>query len=264
MGTRSISSDWSELGFIVKHQFVAHELCDQLEAAATRLAAEPTAEIVVRHENSAPGSLAPSGCVSKLFRLHRYEPAFGELCQLPDLLELLGDLVGPDVDVFLSQAVFKFPGALGQPLHQDAAIFPFDPSRPVVGVWIPLTRASSDSSRLEVQPRSHLLDALPHDSDDADRNGGRYLTIVGDEPRYTTVLDLNRGDAVVFDSHLLHASTDNLSDLLRVAAVLHFARTGTVDNTARVFGGNPYNDWMPVLRDGEPATREQHRHRAAT
>ena len=37
---------------------------------------------------------------------------------------------GPDLDCFLSQFIFKNPGASGQPWHQDSFYFPFEPDRP--------------------------------------------------------------------------------------------------------------------------------------
>jgi ectoine hydroxylase-related dioxygenase (phytanoyl-CoA dioxygenase family) len=56
------------------------------------------------------------------------------------------------------------------------------------------------------------------------------------------------GDLVIFDSHLVHASGDNVSNQSRIALCFHFAAAGTVDLTAEVFGQSPYNDWMPVAR----------------
>ena len=36
-----------------------------------------------------------------------------------DVLDRLTDLIGPELDCFLSQFIFKNPGAWGQPWHQD-------------------------------------------------------------------------------------------------------------------------------------------------
>ena len=54
-----------------------------------------------------------------------------------DLVAAVGGLIGTDaVRCFLSQFIFKNPGAWGQPCHQDSFYFPFTPMRPVVGVWL--------------------------------------------------------------------------------------------------------------------------------
>jgi ectoine hydroxylase-related dioxygenase (phytanoyl-CoA dioxygenase family) len=57
------------------------------------------------------------------------------------------------------------------------------------------------------------------------------------------------GDLLVFDSHLMHRSTDNVSDGIRAAMVYHYARTGTVDRTLER-QDHTINDWMPARRSG--------------
>jgi ectoine hydroxylase-related dioxygenase (phytanoyl-CoA dioxygenase family) len=42
---------------------------------------------------------------------------------------------------------------------------------------------------------------------------------------------MHPGDLLVFDSHLMHRSTDNVSDGIRAAMVYHYAATGTVETT---------------------------------
>jgi ectoine hydroxylase-related dioxygenase (phytanoyl-CoA dioxygenase family) len=68
--------------------------------------------------------------------------------------------------------------------------------------------------------------------------------------RDEVVLDLATGDRVLFDGALVHSSTDNQSGETRIAATAHFAAAGTVDHSVDVLGANPFNDWMPWLRDG--------------
>src|SRR5690606_4066997 len=57
--------------------------------------------------------------VAKVFKLHRQEPVFRDFSRDPRLLDVVAALVGADADCFLSQFIFKEPGALGQPWHQD-------------------------------------------------------------------------------------------------------------------------------------------------
>ena len=59
------------------------------------------------------------------------------------------------------------------------------------------------------------------------------------------------GDALVFHSHLMHKSTDNVSKWRRAAMVYHFADAATVDRTEELYGRPAPNvDWMPVMRGG--------------
>ncbi len=54
---------------------------------------------------------------------------------------MLDAVVG--IDCFLSQFIFKNPGAWGQPWHQDSFYFPFEPARPIVALWLAVTRGRS-------------------------------------------------------------------------------------------------------------------------
>ena len=54
---------------------------------------------------------------------------------------------------------------------------------------------------------------------------------------------MEQGDLLLFDSHLMHRSTDNVSGGIRAAMVYHYCRAGTVDR-----GESRINDFLPVTR----------------
>ena len=58
---------------------------------------------------------------------------------------------------------------------------------------------------------------------------------------------------MLFDSHLMHRSTDNGSSAIRAAMVWHCALPGTVDAGIELGNGkrveSPIHDWMPVVRN---------------
>lgn len=55
------------------------------------------------------------------------------------------------------------------------------------------------------------------------------------------------GDLLVFDSHLMHRSTDNGSEDVRAAMVYHYGAGGTLDHS-RERMGHSINNWIPVRR----------------
>jgi ectoine hydroxylase-related dioxygenase (phytanoyl-CoA dioxygenase family) len=59
---------------------------------------------------------------------------------------------------------------------------------------------------------------------------------------------MDPGDLLLFDSHLMHRSTDNVSSGLRAAMVYHYAAAGTVDRSR-----NLVNDWVPARRGSAAA-----------
>jgi ectoine hydroxylase-related dioxygenase (phytanoyl-CoA dioxygenase family) len=195
----------------------------------------------------------PEDLVSKIFKLHR-RPVFREPLSDPRVVQILYDAIGPDVDCFLSQFIFKNPGAWGQPWHQDSFYFPFTPARPIVGLWLAVTEATLQNGPLHILPGSQAEPVHEHVPDKRPNSPFGYVEIVDHDTNASQPCLLQAGDLLVFDSHLMHCSTDNLSKTLRAAMVWHFAAAGTVDDGTLLANGkrfhNPVNDWVPVVRDG--------------
>jgi phytanoyl-CoA hydroxylase len=164
--------------------------------------------------------------------------------------DIVADLVGPALDCFLSQFIFKNPGAWGQPWHQDSFYFPFEPARPIVGVWLAVTAATLENGCLHVLPGSNREPVHEHVPDRRPGANYGYVEIVDHDMDGAVPVLMLPGDLLVFDSHLMHRSTDNLSAGIRAAMVYHYAAAGTVDHTDDFFPS--VNDWVPVRRHGRP------------
>jgi phytanoyl-CoA hydroxylase len=196
----------------------------------------------------------PEEVISKIFSLHR-RAAFAEFLKLEAVKNIVVSAIGTDVDCFLSQFIFKNPGAWGQPWHQDSFYFPFTPARPIVGLWLAVTEATLDNGCLHILPRSQREPVKEHVADRREGANYGYVEIIDHDMRGSEACLLNPGDLMVFDSHLMHRSTDNISDGIRAAMVWHFAPAGTVDpgiqNRAGQWIPNPINDWVPYIRNEE-------------
>jgi ectoine hydroxylase-related dioxygenase (phytanoyl-CoA dioxygenase family) len=195
-------------------------------------------------------AVRPEDVVSKIFRLAR-DPVFRAFAVQREVTDLVADLLGTDDDDnFLSQFIFKNAGAWGQPWHQDSFYFPFEPARPVVGVWLAVTEATLANGCLHVLPGSHREPVHEHIADRRpDANLG-YVEIVDHDMSDSVPVLMAPGDLLLFDSHLMHRSTDNGSDGLRAAMVYHYAAAGTVDRTEDLLGYT-VNDWLPARRAGQ-------------
>jgi phytanoyl-CoA hydroxylase len=182
---------------------------------------------------------------SKVFRVARLDP-FRSFIERDDVTGLAAELIGTDdLDCFLSQFIFKNPRAWGQPWHQDSHYFPFEPSRPVVGLWLAVTRATLENGCLHVLAGSQREPVHDHvDDRRPDANYG-YVEIVDHDTSASEPVLMDPGDLLVFDSHLMHRSTDNGSAELRAAMVFHLAARGTLDRTEEL-RGYTINDWFPV------------------
>lgn len=246
---------WARDGY-----FIVRGLFDEAESSALIDAArflassgrdddESTHELVTIPEGRVrAGATNPEESIAKLFRLHTHEP-FRAIAHDPRVLELVAAIVGPDVDVFLSQFIFKWPMSYGQPWHQDSFYFPYEPDHQV-GVWVAANRATLANGCLWVLPGSHVEPVHEHVPDDRPNATSAYTKIVDHDMSAKIPVEMAPGDVLFFDSHLMHMSTDNTTDELRAALVCHYSPAGTeILNTY----AEEVTDWQQALRGGIPA-----------
>ena len=196
--------------------------------------------LVLPEANLAGSGGNPEDLVSKIFRLHR-DGVFAAFAADPRVTDHVVDLVGPHLDCFLSQFIFKNPGAWGQPWHQDSYYFPFEPARPVVGVWLAVTEATLENGCLHVLPGSHREPVHEHVPDRRpDANLG-YVEIVDHDMAAAEPVLMDPGDLLLFDSHLMHRSTDNG----RRASAPRWCST-TPPPARSTAGPRPVNDFVTV------------------
>jgi ectoine hydroxylase-related dioxygenase (phytanoyl-CoA dioxygenase family) len=219
-----------------------------IEIARRAAAHEDIAPAFVMPEANLRGSAGtPEALASKIFRLHR-DPVFNEFAMRADVVDHVAQVLGTEsIDCFLSQFIFKNPGAWGQPCHQDSWYFPFEPPRPVVGAWLAVTPATLENGCLHVVPGSHREPVHDHVPDRRPGANYGYVEIVDHDLSAEVAVLLDPGDLLLFDSHLMHFSTDNVSSGVRAAMVYHYAPSGTVDRT-EALRGYSINDWMAVRR----------------
>jgi phytanoyl-CoA hydroxylase len=250
-------ASWRDRGFFRVAGFAGPETCKAMLARVIRIVREPAlAEAVgvklVPESNKASAAVAnPEDAMSKIFKLHR-DGVFAAFAQAQDVVDRVSELIAPEIDVFLSQFIFKTPGAWGQPWHQDSFYFPFEPARPVVGVWLAVTEATLVNGCLHVLPGSQAEPVHEHVPDRRPGANYGYFEIVDHDMAAAEPVLMDPGDLLVFDSHLMHCSTDNESDGIRAAMVYHYGAAGTVDHTEEYFP--TVNDWVPARRGGLPTT----------
>jgi len=246
-------------GFQLFEQFcdvaVGNSMLEDVTALARSAASgEAVTPAVISAENQKMTGTNPEDLISKVFSLHR-RPAFEHFLQDKRVRDIVIAAIGRDVDCFLSQFIFKNPGAWGQPWHQDSYYFPFTPARPIIGLWLAITRATLENGCLHILPGSQVEPVHKHIPDVRDGANSGYVEIADFNMDASKPCLLNPGDLMVFDSHLMHRSTDNFSDEIRAAMVWHFAPAGTSDRGIKTPTGdyrpNPINDWRAYIRDGE-------------
>ena len=275
---------WERDGFVIVPGFADGATCAALweRTVAISRTADAGGDVgdaqVLLEPIPDPSAVLPEEKVGKVFRLHHEPGVHADLAHDPGLGDLLGDLLGEDVDCFLSQFIFKNRRSLGQPLHQDAWYFRMTPSDQV-GAWLAVTEATLENGPLWVLPGSHREPL--HDVESDRRPGAQlgYVEITDHDIDGAIPVLLDPGDLLLFHAHLMHRSTDNFTEAPRAAMVYHFGSSGTHDpavdpDPASLAGylrdlgmeveeplapsveaavrANVRNRWLPLRRAGRP------------
>ncbi len=249
---------WEEDGFFFVRGFAPKRVTDAMLSRVVEICREGRGQLRVEEKLILPESNLREGAqesdpaetlVSKVFKLHR-DSVFRDFIDSNPIVELSHDLLGTAVDCFLSQFIFKNPGAWGQPWHQDEYYCPFD-RHPQVGFWLAVSDATAENGCLNVLPGSHREPVHEHVPDRRPNANVGYVEIVDHDTANPVRALMKAGDLLVFHSRLMHCSKDNESSSARAAMVYHVSERGTVDHT----GHSVVNDWMAIDGHCEEAGR---------
>jgi ectoine hydroxylase-related dioxygenase (phytanoyl-CoA dioxygenase family) len=140
------------------------------------------------------------------------------------ILDIVEDLIGPNIQLFHDQALYK-PAHNGEAVfwHQDNAYWQCFPAQ-LVSCWLTLDDVDVDNGAMQVIPRSHLKAVEHHKSEDSS-----VLFDIGGEvdPSNAIVVDLPAGGAMFHHCQTLHYTQPNRTDRQRRAFAIHFMPPGT-------------------------------------
>ena len=114
--TAAQRTSWTERGFFRVGGFADPATCTAMLERVIAVVRDPALAqelgVKVLPESNKAGVAVPhpEDGVSKVFKLHR-DPVFARFAQSPGVVDVVAELVTPDIDVFLSQFIFKTPGA---------------------------------------------------------------------------------------------------------------------------------------------------------
>ena len=175
----------------------------------------------------------------------------------PRLLGLCSDLLGPDVNLYWDQAVYKKTEKPRRfPWHQDTG-YNFVEPQSYLTCWLALTDATEANGCPWVVPGAHRAGTLRH----------RWVDPLGwqclESPENAVAAPVAAGGAVVFSSLTPHLTGPNRTAEVRKAYIVQYARAGTCVMEGDPAAGPPRRAipqddpgrQFPVLRDGR-AVRE--------
>jgi ectoine hydroxylase-related dioxygenase (phytanoyl-CoA dioxygenase family) len=200
-------------------------------------------------------AIAEDGAITFTTHLVARSDLLRDLSRHPRIVGICADLIGPDVNLYWDQAVYKKPEKPRRfPWHQDNGYAFVEPQQ-YLTVWVALTDATRANGCPVVAPRFHRLGTLAH----------TYIDPLGWEclrdPEGAVAAEVPAGGAVVFSSLTPHLTGPNTTGAVRKAYILQYAPLGAV-----VLRGDPRTGTAarepcdapdrqyPVLAGGEPSS----------
>lgn len=152
---------------------------------------------------------ALDGGKSRIVHTHnvqRYSARWLDAVRDPALLDIVEEIIGPDIVLHHTKLFLKPPGVGAPfPMHQDWTYFPTRDDSMIAGIVF-LSDADAESGGLCVYPGSHKLGRIENSSGRVDSE------LLADYPlEGATAIDAKRGDVFFFSYLTLHGSTPNRS-----------------------------------------------------
>ena len=140
------------------------------------------------------------------------------------ILDLVQDLMGPNLMLFHDQALFK-PARTGGPVfwHQDNAYWRCRPSS-LVSCWITLDDVDEENGAMQVIPGSHRKPIWHERSQKTDS----LLDVESQvDAGKAVIVELPAGGCMLHHCQTLHHTQANSTDRQRRAFAIHFMQPGT-------------------------------------
>jgi ectoine hydroxylase-related dioxygenase (phytanoyl-CoA dioxygenase family) len=161
-----ISSDvlaYHERGYIVVENVIGSDVLAKARQVIAELiegAREVTEHNVIYDLESSHSTAEPR--VRRIKQPHRVNPVFREIMESPSLIQILSQLIGPDIRIQNSKLNLKAPH-YGSPVewHQDWAFYPHT-NEDVLAVGVMIDDCTLESAPLLVIPGSHKGPIFDH------------------------------------------------------------------------------------------------------
>ena len=218
-------SNFHQYGYLSVGKVLEDEHLAELQSEYDRVFAEARESAEMRNLSSSDGAATTEADVEMLQIMQMCERSllFRKLLYDERILDMVEDLIGPNLQLFHDQALFK-PAHQGGPVlwHQDNAYWACQPAS-LVSCWMTLDDVDVHNGAMHVIPGSHLQ-AREHKKDNSSP-----LLDHGDQVDDTeaVIIDLPAGGIMFHHCQMLHHTPRNTTDRQRRAFAVHFMNPGT-------------------------------------
>lgn len=271
MNTSIDYNTYKEKGYLI-----VPDLLSQDEIKSLR---QETADIFRGKRGDIPGLLPTEGEMSDEDILkqyvaihfpHKISPLVHKFLSQPKIIEVLTNIIGPDVKCMQSMLFVKGPGKAGQSWHQDEFYIPTR-NQSLTGVWIAIDDATIDNGCLWIIPGkpAYIMQRVANDSNE-------YADVdtvdVSQFEKESIPVEVKSGSVVFFHGYTLHSSRRNkTTDCFRTALVNHYMdansmlpwdqdgslpATEDLRDIVMIAGNDPY-EWKGIDDANKPYLRPE-------
>ncbi|MES2464259.1 MAG: phytanoyl-CoA dioxygenase family protein [Armatimonadota bacterium] len=226
--------------FLLENVFTSAEM----EALTERIEAHQKQHQEMLEKQGGTQGISRANEITFTSHLAQNDAAIRSFVSRPEFVSITTEILGPDVDLYWNQSVFKAPEGEKQfPWHQDDGYTPVTPS-PYLTLWLALNDATPQNGCISVMPGSHKKGLLPHRNSDIG-----LVCHDADDPDQGVLVPVKAGSMAVFWSLTMHKSGANVSAGPRKAFVIQYAQAGLRNAVT----GEPIPDLIPLARGGTSA-----------
>jgi phytanoyl-CoA hydroxylase len=221
----SWATDYQRDGYVICRDLVDAAIVQGLRDETVAIARGLRGSVVGAHPHTdSPGAdQAALLDVLAIHFPHKISPPMRAMIGNAQIVDVLRQLIGPDVKCMQSMLFIKNAGKPGQAWHQDQTFIPTHDAS-LLGVWIALDDATIDNGCLWVQPGSHAQRQLwpSRPCSDPRFDGAPESFGWPWDPEGGVAAEVTAGSVVFFNGYTLHRSLDNRrTHGFRRALVLH-------------------------------------------
>ena len=217
-----------EDGFLVKRRLIddawLRQIQREVDGLHEAMAAErPQGVGVSWEEYDDPGR--PKR-IRQLMHAELVSEGLKRLVHADEVLDVLEAVMGPDISLFHCKLLMKAArdGTI-TPWHQDYAYWARHNNSPLMmNCMLAIDDQDAENGAIQFVPGSHKLGLLEHDR--RNTSFGVFLPGYFQEREDAVLLELNAGDAVFFNSLVIHGSDANRSPRDRRACTIAYDVTG--------------------------------------